>query len=77
MSKRRVWLWRNFVNGRPEYWAFDNAFPVDANGDPLTLGEPCGYAIIMDSQNGRPEISDEEVTAAVRAALARARGETP
>lgn len=50
-----LWLWKNFVNGRPEYWAFDNPYPcVSVGGDPLTLGEPCGYAILKQSVNGRP-----------------------
>jgi hypothetical protein len=50
----RLWLWRNFVDGRPEYWAFDNAYPCYANGDPITLGEPCGYALLRPSTDGRP-----------------------
>ena len=34
-----LWLWKNFVDGRPEYWAFDNPYPcVNGGGDPLTLG---------------------------------------
>ena len=57
----RLWLWKNFVDGKPEYWAFDNAYPCYANGDPMTLGEPCGYAIVRPSTNGRPEVSDEQV----------------
>lgn len=37
---------------------------LDANGwvfQPQTLGEPCGYAILKPSRNGRPEISDDVV----------------
>jgi hypothetical protein len=57
----KLWLWRNHVDGRPEYWAFENPFPVHENGDPQTLGEPCGYALLKASRNGRPDVSDEEV----------------
>jgi len=57
-----LWLWKNFVGGRPEYWAFDNAFPVHLDsGDPQTLGEPCGYALFRPSRKGRHDISDAEV----------------
>lgn len=69
---RKVWLWKNFVDGRPEYWAFDNPYPCHpGGGDPLTLGEPCGYAIIKESTPGRTDVSDAEVIAAIK----RARGE--
>lgn len=58
----RLWLWKNFVDGRPEYWAFDNPFPVHLDcGDPQTLGEPCGYAIVKASRAGRHDVSDKEV----------------
>lgn len=58
----RLWLWKNFVDGKPEYWAFDNPFPVHLDcGDPQTLGEPCGYAIFKESRNGRPDVPEEEV----------------
>ena len=57
-----LWLWKNCVEGRPEYWAFDNAFPVHLDGgDPQTLGEPCGYALFKPSRKGRHDISDAEV----------------
>ena len=52
-EERKLWLWKNFVDGRQEYWAFDNLYPCHANGDPQTLGEPCGYAIVKPSINGR------------------------
>jgi hypothetical protein len=69
-TPKKLWLWKNFVNGRPEYWAFDNAFPVNMdNGDPQTLGEPCGYAIFKPSRQGRADVSEEEVLR--RIALAR------
>jgi hypothetical protein len=59
---KKLWLWKNFVNGRPEYWAFDNPFPVRMDcGDPQTLGEPCGYAILKESRNGRPDVPEAEV----------------
>lgn len=59
---QRLWLWKNFVGGRPEYWAFDNAYPIHlTDGDPQTLGEPCGYAIFKPSRNGRPDVPDETV----------------
>ena len=58
----KLWLWKNFVNGRPEYRAFDNPFPVHLDcGDPQTLGEPCGYAIFKESRNGRPDVTEAEV----------------
>ena len=57
----KLWLWRNHVDGRPEYWAFENPFPVHENGDPQTLGEPCGYALLKPSHNGRPDVGDEVV----------------
>jgi len=62
----KLWLWKNFVDGRPEYWAFDNPFPcITAGGDPLTLGEPCGWALFKTSVNGRPNSSEQEVVDAV------------
>lgn len=67
----KLWLWKNFVDGRPEYWAFDNPYPVNLNdGDPQTLGEPCGYAIFKPSRHGRTDVSEERVLRAVLAAQA-------
>jgi len=58
----RLWLWKNFVEGRPEYWAFDNPFPcMSVGGDPMTFGEPCGWALLKSSINGRPDRSEQEV----------------
>jgi hypothetical protein len=58
----KFWLWKNFVEGKPEYWAFDNAFPIGVtHDDPQTIGEPCGYALFKSSRKGRSDISDEEV----------------
>lgn len=66
---KRLWLWKNFVDGRPEYWAFDNPYPCHPNGDPMTLGEPCGYADFKPSTQGRFDVSEAEVIAAIRRAL--------
>lgn len=62
METKKLWLWQNFVNGRPEYWAFDNAYPCHPGpGDPITLGEPAGYALVMDSVCGRPYSEDDVI----------------
>lgn len=66
---QKLWLWKNFVDGKPEYWAFDNRFPVGVDsGDPQTLGEPCGYAIFKNSRNGRANVTDAEVLRRIAAA---------
>lgn len=71
---KKLWLWKNFVDGRPEYWAFDNAYPINLdNGDPQTLGEPCGYALFKPSRTGRTDVSEEQVLRAI----ARARPAEP
>jgi hypothetical protein len=58
----KLWLWKNFVDGKPEYWAFDNPFPINLNdGDPQTLGQPCGYAVFKPSRQGRTDVSEEQV----------------
>jgi len=68
----KLWLWKNFVEGKPEYWAFDNPFPIFMDShDPQTLGEPCGYAWIKPSRTGRTDVSDEQVLQAVQKALAQ------
>lgn len=65
----KLWLWKNFVDGRPEYWAFDNPFPIHLdNTDPQTLGEPCGYALFKPSRQGRFDVSDAEVVRRILAA---------
>lgn len=66
MSK--LWLWKNFVDGRPEYWAFDNPYPCHPNCDPMVFGEPCGYAIFKPSQQGRFDVSEAEVIANIKRA---------
>lgn len=68
MNETKLWLWKNFVDGRPEYWAFDNPYPCHTNGDPKTFGEPCGYAILKTSVNGRPDVSEERVIEAIKRA---------
>jgi hypothetical protein len=66
VSGSRLWLWRNFVDGRPEYWAFDNPYPCEeGGGDPLTLGKPCGWAIFKPSENARPDVSAAAVEAEI------------
>ena len=69
----RLWLWKNFVNGLPEYWAFDNPYPCHPNGDPMVLGEPCGYAIVKESElsDNHQNWSELDVLAAIRAAQSR------
>jgi hypothetical protein len=58
----KLWLWKNFVNGRPEYWAFDNPYPTNLyDGDPQTLGQPCGYAIFKESRDGSRGRTEEQV----------------
>ncbi len=69
----KLWLWKNFVDGRPEYWAFDNPFPVHPNGDPITLGEPCGFALFKESNRGLNPATDEQVVEDIKAALGRNR----
>ena len=57
-SDTKLWLWKN---GSHEFWAFDNPYPCHPNGDPITLGEPCGYALVKQSVNGRPDMPEDEV----------------
>ena len=68
----KFWLWKNFVDGRPEYWAFDNPYPINLdNGDPQALGEPCGYAIFKESRLGRDDVTEAQVIAAIKRARQR------
>ena len=67
----RLWLWKNFVDGRPEYWAFDNPYPCYPNGDPMTLGSPAGYAEFKESESGRKDVPDVAVIEEIKRALAR------
>lgn len=65
-APRKLWLWKNFADGKPEYWAFDNPYPINlTDGDPQTLGEPCGYALLKPSRVGRTDVSEERVIAAI------------
>ena len=73
-QREKLWLWRNFVDGEPQYWAFDNAYPCFPNGDPITRGEPCGYALVKQSTKGRHDVSDEQVIAAIKRGLAPSEG---
>jgi hypothetical protein len=58
----KLWLWKNFVDGKPEYWAFDNPYPTNLeDGDPQTLGQPCGYAIFKPSRDGSNGRTEEQV----------------
>lgn len=67
----KLWLWKNFVDGKPEYWAFDNPFPIFMDShDPQTLGEPCGYAWLKPSRAGRTGVSDEQVVYATEQSVA-------
>lgn len=66
----KLWLWRN---GPMEFWAFDNPYPCHPDGDPITLGEPIGYAIVKPSVNGRPEMTDEQALEQAARAERRAR----
>ena len=70
----KLWLWRNHVDGRPEYWAFDNPYPRNLdNGDPQTLGQPCGYAIFKPSRDGSAGRTEEQVLREMKSVSAKAR----
>lgn len=65
----KLWLWKNFVDDRPEYWAFDNPYPINlTDGDPQTLGEPCGYALFKPSRQGRTDWTEEQVLLSIKKA---------
>jgi hypothetical protein len=66
MIEEKLWLWRN---GPHEFWAFDNPYPCHPNGDPITLGEPIGYALFKESTNGRPDVSEEDVMVQMKKAV--------
>lgn len=67
---RKLWLWRNHVDGRPEYWAFDHPFPTNMdNADPQTIGEPCGYAIFKPSRDGSNGRTEEKVLRGIAGAI--------
>jgi hypothetical protein len=74
--KQKLWLWKNFVDGRPEYWAFDNPYPTNLdNGDPQTLGQPCGYAIFKPSRDGSRGRTEEQVLREMESVSARSERE--
>jgi len=64
---KRFWLFRNYVNGAPQFLAFDNPYPCHPGGDPMTLGAPYGVAFFVDSDTGR-EWSDQQVMNEIRTA---------
>jgi len=66
MSKR-FWLFRNYVDGVPQFLAFDNPCPCHPGGDPMTLGAPYGVAFFVESDAGR-EWSDQQVMNEIRTA---------
>ena len=42
----KLWLWRT----GDHYWAFDKKYPChEKGGDPMTLGEPIGWAWLWKS----------------------------
>ena len=49
---KKLWLWKNFAGGRPEYLAFDNPYPCEPDGNPSAKGDPCGYAVFKESSCG-------------------------
>lgn len=67
----KLWLWKNFVDGDPQYWAFESPFPRFENGDPITLGSPAGYAIVKPCMDGRDGRTDESVVEEIKRALKR------
>ena len=68
-AEKKLWLWKNYVDGRPEFWAFDNPFPCrEPGGDPLVLGEPVGYALVKESVNGRPNMPEALVIERIKMA---------
>lgn len=68
----KLWIWRNSTPEHPhEFWAFDNPFPCHPNGDPMTLGEPYGYALLKHSINGHPEVSEIDVISKIETSKRR------
>lgn len=49
----KLWLWKN----GDHFLAFEHEYPCYPDGDPMTLGQPVGYAILTLS------ISREEADA--------------
>jgi len=70
----KLWIWKNSTPEHPhEWWAFDNPFPCRANGDPMTFGEPWGYALLKNSTNKHPEVSESEVLEKIEIAASKRR----
>lgn len=44
MSELVLWVWRN---GPGQFVAYDDEYPRYDNGDPKTLGEPIGIAVLQ------------------------------
>ena len=42
---KKLWLWQN----GDHFVAYDNLYPCYPDGDPRTLGEPIGYALLKES----------------------------
>lgn len=63
----KLWLWKHFRGGQPEYLAFNNPYPCHQSGDPMVIGEPCGFILgaVTLAKNARPEKTDDEVIAAI------------
>ena len=60
MSEERIWLWKNSEEGKPEYVAYDNPWPIGTDhDDPLTLGEPAGWAYLKPSRDGSAGRTEE------------------
>ena len=75
--EQMLWLWKNFVDGKPEYWAFDNPYPTFGGGDPQTLGSPAGYAIFKEStlSPNHKDWTDAEILAEIKRAKANPKSE--
>ena len=53
MAVERIWLWKNSLGGKPEFVAYDSPWPIGVDhGDPLTLGEPAGWAYLKPCRDG-------------------------
>jgi hypothetical protein len=51
----KLWLWKD----GDHYLAFDSEYPTYDGGDPKTLGEPVGYALLERSVCGRLQVKKE------------------
>lgn len=39
----KLHIWRNTAE---EFWAFEDLYPTEENGDPAVFGNPIGYALV-------------------------------